>query len=90
MEPLREAMDKLESENKDEVDQAKFDNLNFELHKQEDLFQELVLEYNQKFKTHRVFVNSSLSSHVESESGVRILFKKNTFGTHSSEKVTNR
>lgn len=83
LEPLRVAMDNLETIPKSEGNQAKYDNLSFELHKQEDLFQELVLEYNKLSKNHKVFVNSSLSNQIESESGVRIFFKKNTFGTNS-------
>ena len=61
-------------------DQQRFENVNFELQKQEDKFQDLVFEYNQVCKAHRVFINSSLEASKQIDSGLRINLVVNTFG----------
>ena len=78
-------MNTLETHTKGKEEQKRFDNLNFELHNQEDLFQELVLEYNTICKKNKIFVNSSLSMDKEFESGLRIGFKHSL----TSKKVLN-
>ena len=80
-------MDKLQASKKGELEQTRFDNLNFELHKQEDLFQDLVLYYNKICKKNKIFVNSSLSMDKEFDSGLRIELKQ---GDNSKKKFKLR
>ena len=77
---MKKMIIELEPQLTEKDQKERFENISFELHKQEDLFQDLVLEYNKICKTNKIFVNSSLASDKQFESGLRISLKQNSLG----------
>jgi len=75
-ETLKESMEELDMRKKEKNDLQRFQDLNMKLQKQEELFQDLVLYYNQNCKTDHILVNPSVSVDKQYDSGIRIEFKR--------------
>lgn len=80
----------LDSSNKNQMEDKKLENLNFELHKQEDKFQELVLGYNKICKKTKIFINSSCSGSSQMSSGLRISLKTDKKSKQKLLKIINK